>query len=67
MKTTTTKATHCGVEIIVMSDRIGYQTMHCCTNSLSIGREEGAWFPSQGEAIASERLRIDRILGQRRV
>jgi hypothetical protein len=65
MKKTTTRATHCGVEIIVMSDRIGAQTMFCCTNGLSNGREEEQWFPSQGEAIANERLRIDRRLGQR--
>jgi hypothetical protein len=67
MKTTTTRATHCGVEIIVMSDRIGNQTMYCCTNGLSNGRDEGQWFPSQGEAIANERVRIDRTLGQRGV
>ena len=62
MKVTTTKATHCGVEISVMSDRIGGQTMYCCTNSRNAGVVEEKWFPTQGEAIANERHVIDRIL-----
>lgn len=63
--TTTTRATHRGVEIIVMSERIGHQTMFCCTNGRSSGREEDQWFPTQGEAIANERYRIDSSLGGR--
>jgi hypothetical protein len=63
MKTTTTKATHRGVEITVLSDRIGWQTMYSCTNSRNTGGVEEKWFPTQGEAIANERYEIDRILG----
>ena len=64
MKTaTTTKATHRGVEITVLSDRFGGRLMYCCTNSRSVGEVEEKWFPTQGEAIASERHRIDSILG----
>jgi hypothetical protein len=63
MKTmTTTKATHRGIEILVMSDKIGYQTMYTCTNGRSRGIVEEKWFPSQGEAIANERYEIDRLL-----
>lgn len=61
-KTTTTKATHRGVEISVMSDRIGGSTMYCCSNSQNTGVVEETWFPTQGEAIANERHVIDRIL-----
>jgi len=60
--TTTTRATHRGVEITVMSDRIGHQTMFTCTNAHSTGREEEQWFSTQGEAIANERHRIDGVL-----
>ncbi len=63
--TTTTRATHRGVEITVMSDRIGHQTMFCCSNGRSNGRDEEAWFSTQGEAIANERHRIDGSLGAR--
>ncbi len=62
-QTTTTRATHRGVEIAVLSDRIGHQTMFSCTNGRSTGRDEEQWFSTQGEAIANERQRIDRILG----
>ncbi len=63
MKTqTTTKATHRGVEIVVMSDRIGNQTMFVCTNSRTRDKVEESWFATQGEAIAHERHLIDRIL-----
>jgi hypothetical protein len=62
-KTTTTKATHRGIEIAVMSDRIGNSTVYACTNSRDKSKSEGQWFPSQGEAIANERVVIDRILG----
>jgi hypothetical protein len=65
MKTTTTRATHRGVEILVMSDRIENQTMFCCSNGLRNGREVEQWFHSQGEAIANERTRIDRKLQQK--
>jgi hypothetical protein len=61
-KLTTTKATHRGVEIKVMSDRIGGTIMYCCSNSRSTGVVEEMWFPTQGEAIANERFVIDRIL-----
>ena len=62
-KTTTTKATHRGVDIAVLSDRIGQQIMYSCTNSRSPGVVEEKWFPSQGLAIANERYVIDRLLG----
>jgi hypothetical protein len=61
-KVTTTKATHRGVEINVISERFDRQTMYSCTNSKSTGRVEVKWFPTQGEAIANERYEIDRIL-----
>jgi hypothetical protein len=61
-KITTTKATHRGVEISVMSERFDRQTMYSCTNERSTGRAEVKWFPTQGEAIANERYEIDRIL-----
>jgi hypothetical protein len=61
--TTTTRATHRGVEITVISDKFGWQTMYACTNNRSAGHVEEKWFPTQGEAIANERYEIDRILG----
>ena len=61
--TTTTKATHRGVEIVVMSDKIGNQTMFLCTNSRNPAETEEKWFATQGEAVAHERHVIDRILG----
>jgi hypothetical protein len=63
MKTlSTTKATHRGVDITVMSERFDRQTMYSCTNGKSTGHVEAKWFPTQGEAIANERYEIDRIL-----
>ncbi|MBX2990437.1 MAG: hypothetical protein KF749_04615 [Bacteroidetes bacterium] len=62
-KTTTTKATYRGVEIVVLSDRVGNITKYACTNSCSAKKGEGEWFRSQGEAIANERYEIDRLLG----
>ncbi len=61
-KTTTTKATHRGVEIAVHSDRIGNVTKYSCTNAQTGNSAEGEWYLSQGEAIANERYAIDRIL-----
>jgi hypothetical protein len=61
--TTTTKATHRGIEIAVISDKFGWQTMYSCTNGRTAGTREEKWFPTQGEAIANERYEIDRILG----
>jgi len=66
MKTaTTTRATHRGVDIFVMQDRIDNRTMFCCGNGHSDGRDLDEWFPTQGEAIARERQRIDRKLAGR--
>ncbi len=66
MKTaTTTRATHRGVDIVVMTDRIGNRTMFCCANGRSEGSAHDEWFPTQGEAIAHERHTIDRLLGGR--
>jgi hypothetical protein len=61
-KVTTTKATHRGVEITVMSERFDRQTMYSCTNGKSTEGIKVRWFPTQGEAIANERHEIDRIL-----
>ncbi len=63
-KLTTTKATHRGVEITVMSDRVSGTIMYCCSNGRSTGVVEEMWFSTQGEAIANERHVIDRILRQ---
>lgn len=62
-KTTTTRATHRGIDIVVMSERTGRRTAYSCRNSLGTERAEEKWFSTQGEAIANERLEIDRILG----
>jgi len=64
-RATTTRATHRGVEIIVLSDRIGNTTMFCCTNGRSNGTDQEQWYPTQGEAIANERHAIDRSMGSR--
>ena len=62
MQKTTTKATHRGIEISVLSERIGYHTMYACKNARSNKAASDQWFPTQGEAIAHERHEIDRLL-----
>ena len=62
IKTTTTKATHRGVTIAVMSENSGQGTTYSCTNGSSKPKTIPKWFPTQGEAIANERLVIDAVL-----
>jgi hypothetical protein len=59
IKATTTKATHKGVEIVVMSDYDGYGTKYSCTNNSGRMKMLPKWFSTQGEAIANERQEID--------
>ena len=62
MKVTTTKATHRGIQIAVMSDVTDLGTRYCCTNDCSKPKSTEAWFTTQGEAIANERHEIDAVL-----
>ncbi|MCI0484144.1 MAG: hypothetical protein L0Y78_06145 [candidate division NC10 bacterium] len=62
IKVTTTKATHRGVEIAVMSDNDGFVTVYSCTNTSGRPKMSPKWFPTQGEAIANERNEIDQVL-----
>lgn len=62
MKETTTKATHRGINIAVMSERTERGMMYCCKNDCSKPRATEKWFPTQGEAIANERHEIDAVL-----
>jgi len=61
-KVTTTKATHRGIEITVMSDNNGHGTTFSCTNNSGRPKMVQKWFPTQGEAIANERHEIDEVL-----
>lgn len=62
VKVTTTRATHRGIEIIVMSDNNGHGTMYSCTNGTGKPKSMPKWFATQGEAIANERIEIDRMM-----
>jgi hypothetical protein len=62
MKVTTTKATHRGIEIEVISENTGHGTTYCCTNGTRRRKPIVKWFPTQGEAIANEREEIDAVL-----
>ena len=62
IKVTTTKATHRGIEIAVMSENSGHGTTYSCTNSSGKPKAIIKWFASQGEAIANERHEIDAVL-----
>jgi hypothetical protein len=62
IKVTTTKATHRGVQMAVMSERTENGLRFCCTNDRSKPRATEKWFSSQGEAIANERHEIDAVL-----
>jgi hypothetical protein len=62
IKTTTTKATHRGVAIAVMSDNTGNGTVYSCTNESGKPKVIVKWFATQGEAIANERNEIDAVL-----
>jgi hypothetical protein len=63
-KLTTTKATHRGIEIRVISDNSGRGTSYACTNNCGTPKLNEKWFPTQGEAIANERYEIDALLPQ---
>lgn len=62
IKTTTTKATHRGIEIRVLSENIGQGTTYSCTNGTGKPKPTPKWFATQGEAIANERNEIDVVL-----
>ncbi len=62
VKVTTTKATHRGIEISVVSENNGHGTMYSCTNGTSRIKPMPKWFATQGEAIANERSEIDSVL-----
>ena len=61
-KVTTTKATHRGIAIGVISENTGHGTTYSCTNATSKPKIMVKWFPTQGEAIANEREEIDAVL-----
>jgi hypothetical protein len=62
IKVTTTKATHRGIQIAVMSDATERGLRFCCTNDRTKPKATEAWFMTQGEAIANERYEIDAVL-----
>jgi hypothetical protein len=62
IKVTTTKATHRGIEIKVISENNGHGTTYSCTNGTGKPKIMVKWFPTQGEAIAREREEIDAVL-----
>ncbi len=62
VKVTTTKATHRGVEIMVMSENNGQGTRYSCSNNSGRPKTIEKWFATQGEAIANERHEIDAVL-----
>jgi len=62
IKITTTKATHRGIAITVLSDNTGQGTKYSCTNEAGAPKGIVSWFPTQGEAIANERHEIDAVL-----
>jgi hypothetical protein len=61
-KVTTTKATHRGIEIKVISENNGHGTTYSCTNDSNKPKAIVRWFATQGEAIANERGEIDAVL-----
>ena len=62
IKVTTTKATHRGIGISVISDNTGQGMKYSCTNDCGKPKAIVSWFPTQGEAIANERHEIDAVL-----
>jgi hypothetical protein len=61
-KTTTTRATHLGYRIVVISDTGDHGTVYSCTNNTGRRKLTEQWFATQGEAIANERREIDLAL-----
>ncbi len=62
IKVTTTRATHRGVDIVVMSESEGRVTKYSCSNSTGRPKISPKWFATQGEAIANERHEIEEVL-----
>lgn len=62
-KVTTTKATHRGITIAVISENVGHGTTYSCTNTSGRPKTVVKWFATQGEAIANERHEVDAVLG----
>jgi hypothetical protein len=62
IKPTTTKATHRGIEIMVIAENSGHGTTYSCTNNSGMPKLTEEWFATQGEAIANERRTIDAAL-----
>ena len=62
IKTTTTKATYRGIQIMVMSESSGHGTTYSCTNNSGRAKAVEAWFPTQAEAIANEKHEIDLVV-----
>lgn len=62
IKSTTTKATYKGVDIIVISENNGHGTKYACTNSSGRRRDLESWFGTQREALANEREVIDTMI-----
>jgi hypothetical protein len=62
IEVTTTKATHRGIAIAVMSERTEHGLRFCCSNECGKPKMNEKWFQSQGEAIANERHEIDSVL-----
>jgi hypothetical protein len=65
IKSTTTKATYRGIDIIVISDSEGHGTRYACTNNSGRLKALVQWFGTQGEALAHERELIDTFPGAR--
>ena len=61
-KLTTTKATHRGIEIRVVSHNDGNGNTYACTNNSGKSKGNKKWFATQGEAVANERHEIDAVL-----
>lgn len=61
-KITTTKATHRGIEIRVMSEKDDDGNTYSCSNNSGKSKKNRKWFATQGEAIANERHEIDAML-----
>jgi hypothetical protein len=60
---TTTKATHRGIDITVVSTGTGHLKTYSCINGSGRPKTIQQWFKTQGEAIANERREIDKALG----
>jgi hypothetical protein len=61
-KVTTTKATHRGVTITVISENNGHGTTYSCRNDYKRQKTTVLWFATQGEAIVNERQEIDGMM-----